>query len=165
MKKVLISKSCIKKFERAMEFELGHFYLYKKLANTMQMLGYFGAMDYFLAESKEEEEHYQKHVDFLNDEGVLAYLPTLSPEPFTAATLMDAIKDAFSNEYDLLEYYRQMYKTEGNEFPEIAEHLMFFLRTQREAVGFYGDILSMYESEANNPNINMIIDKKLKELA
>jgi hypothetical protein len=48
MKAPLITKSCIKKLDKAIEFELGHFYLYKKLANSMQMLGYFGAQDYFL---------------------------------------------------------------------------------------------------------------------
>ncbi len=51
------------------------------------------------------------------------------------------------------------------EYPEIAAHLNFFLDTQREAVGFYGDILSMFESEKDNHNICMIIDHKLKKLA
>jgi ferritin len=165
MKAPLITKSCIKKLDKAIEFELGHFYLYKKLANSMQMLGYFGAQDYFLEESKEEAEHYQKHVDFLNDEGVMATLPTLVPEQFESKTLMDAIENAYANELDLLMYYRDLYNEEGKEYPEIAEHLMFYLKTQREAVGFYGDIIAMFTSEKNNPNINMIIDQKLGKLA
>lgn len=165
MKTSIISKSCIKKLDKAIEFELGHFYLYKKLANAMQMKGYFGAQEYFLVESKEEEEHYQKHVDFLNDEGVLATLPTLIPESFEATTLMEAIQNAYVNELDLLMYYRAIWNEEGKEYPEIAEHLMFYLKTQREAVGFYGDLMATFESEANNPNINMVIDQKLGKLA
>ena len=165
MKKPLLNADCIKSFEKALEGELTHFYMYKMLANKCQMLGYFGAQDYFLTESGEEEEHYQKHVDFLNDEGVLAKLPVLAPEKDSATSLKDTIQIAYDNELDLLEYYREMYKEEVMEYPEVATHLSFFLNTQREAVGFYGDILSMFESEKDNPNICMVIDHKLKKLA
>lgn len=166
MKKQLLSASCLKKFDKAVQYELGHFYMYKLLANKMQMLGYFGAMDYFLAESKEEEEHYQKHVDFLNDEGILAKLPTLVPEKDNSVEcICSALEMAYENELDLLVYYREMYREEAMEYPEIAAHLNFFLDTQRAAVGFYGDMLSLAETEKNNPNIKMIIDEKLKSLA
>jgi hypothetical protein len=165
MKKPLLDASCIKKLEKAVQYELGHFYLYKMLANKMQMLGYFGAQEYFLAESKEEETHYQKHVDFLNDEGVLTKLPTLTPEKDDISSLKEGIESAYENELDLLKYYRELYKEEAMEYPEIAAHLNFFLDTQREAVGFYGDILAMFESEKDNHNICMIIDHKLKKLA
>jgi ferritin len=95
----------------------------------------------------------------------MATLPTLVPEQFESKTLMDAIENAYANELDLLMYYRDLYNEEGKEYPEIAEHLMFYLKTQREAVGFYGDIIAMFTSEKNNPNINMIIDQKLGKLA
>jgi hypothetical protein len=58
-----------------------------------------------------------------------------------------------------------MYNEESKEYPEVGQHLLFFLDTQITAVGFYGDLLSTMESEMNNPNINMIIDAKLKKLA
>lgn len=162
MKKSLLDASCVKKFEMALEYELSHFYLYKKLANKMQAMGYFGAQAYYLKESAEELEHYQKHIDFLNDEGVLPKLPTLSPEKEDLESLKDTLISAYENELDLLKYYREMYKEEAMEYPEIAAHLNFFLDTQREAVGFYGDMLAMMESESANPNINMIIDAKLQ---
>jgi ferritin len=165
MKQALINAGCVKKFESALKFELGHFYLYSMLANKMQMLGYFGAFDYFLAESREEVTHYQKHIDFLNDEGVLPKLPTLVPEKNEPSSLKEAIQTAYDNELDLLKYYREMYHEEEEEYAEVGTHLIFFLDTQRVAVGFYGDILATMESEKNNPNINMIIDKKLKGLA
>jgi ferritin len=166
MKKPLLNEDCIKSFEKALEWELSHFYMYKLLANKCQMLGYFGAQAYFLAESGEEETHYQKHVDLLNDEGILAKLPILAPEKDNSVKcLCDAIGMAYDNELALLEYYREMYKDEVMEYPEVATHLSFFLDTQREAVGFYGDILAMFETEKDNPNISMVIDHKLKKLA
>ena len=165
MRKPLIDKDCISKLETALKYELGHFYLYKHLAICMQAVGYFGAMDYFLVESKEENEHAEKHINFLNDVGVMAKLPTLAPEKEVPSELYDALELAFENEKDLLDYYKSVYKEEVTENPEIAEHLHFFIKTQVEAVGFYGDMLALMENEKDNKNICMIVDQKLKKLA
>lgn len=165
MKKELLSASCIKSLNKAIEYELGHFYLYKLLANKMQGLGYFGAQKYFLAESAEENDHYQKHVDFLNDLGIVAKLPTLAPEKDEVTSLIDAIQIAYDNELDLLNYYRKLYSQEEEEYPEIAEHLNFYLKTQREAVGFYGDMLARLDLVKNDSCGILIIDKELKKLA
>jgi ferritin len=165
MRKPLIDKSCTSKIEAAIKYELGHFYLYKHLAICMQAVGYFGAMDYFLAESKEEDDHALKHINFLNDMGVMAKLPSLSPEKEVPTELYEALELAFENEKDLLDYYKSLYREEVLENPEIAEHLNFYIKTQVEAVGFYGDMLSLMESEKDNKNVCMIVDSKLKKLA
>lgn len=165
MRTPLIDKDCIGKIETAIKYELGHFYLYKHLAICMQAVGYFGAMDYFEKESLEENEHAQKHVNFLNDVGVMAKLPSITPEKETPNELYDALELAFENEKDLLDYYKEIYKEEVVENPEIAEHLHFYIKTQVEAVGFYGDMLSMMDSEKDNKNICMIVDEKLRKLA
>ena len=164
MKKALIDQDCINKFVKAIQFELGHEYLYRFLSNAMGAAGYFGAAAYFLAESKEEGEHYQKHINFLNDLGALPELPVLNPKVGPVTTMEYAIKMAYTNELGLLNYYKDMYNTEMMK-PEITEHLLFYIKTQRDAVGFYGDILATFESELKNQNINMVIDQKLKDLA
>ena len=165
MKTAIISASCVKKFEKAIEYELGHFYLYKLLANKMQAMGYFGAQAYFLKESGEEDTHYQKHVDFLNDVGVLPKLPVLSPEKDDIESLMDAIQTAYDNELDLLKYYRKLYAEETEEYPEIGQHLLFFLETQRKAVGEYGDLLARLALVKGDTCGILIIDKELGKLA
>lgn len=164
-KKPLLDKDCVSKFEAAIKYEFGHFYLYKHLAIAMQAVGYFGAQEYFDKESAEENEHAQKHIQFLNDMGVKAKLPTLSPESESQTTLYDAIDLAYENEKDLLDYYKDMYKAEVMENPQVAEHLHFFIKTQVDAVGLYGDILATMESEKENKNICVVIDHKLKKLA
>lgn len=165
MRKELLDKGCVKKFEKAIEFELGHFYLYKRLANIMQGMGYFGAQKYFLAESAEEDTHYQKHIDFLNDYGVAPKLPTLAPETEEIASLMDALVSAFENELDLLKFYRELAKEEGEEYPEIGAYLNFFLDTQREHVGFYGDMIARLETVGKDECGILIIDKELGKKA
>ena len=127
----------------------------------MQAVGYFGAMDYFLVESIEENGHAQKHVNFLNDMGAMAKLPTLAPEKETPKDLYEALELAFENEKDLLDYYKGVYKEEVVESPEIAEHLNFFIRTQVEAVGFYGDMLARLELVKDDSCGILLIDKEL----
>ena len=165
MRKPLIDKDCVSKIEVALKYELGHYYLYKHLAIAMQAYGYFGSAAYFEKESEEENGHAQKHIQFLNDMGVVAKLPTLAPEKDTPETLYDAIEMAYENEKDLLEAYQDMYKEEVVETPVVAVHLNQFIQLQVEAVGFYGDLLATMESEKDNKNVCMVIDHKLKKLA
>ena len=164
MRKPLIDKDCVSKIETGIKYELGHFYLYKHLAICMQAVGYFGAQTYFEKESLEENEHAQKHIGFLNDVGVMAKLPTITPEKEVPNDLYAAIELAYENEKDLLGYYKDVYKEEVVENPEIAEHLNFYIKTQVEAVGFYGDILATLESEKDNKNACLVVDSMLKSL-
>lgn len=164
MRKPLIDKDCVSKLETALKYELGHFYLYKHLAICMQAVGYFGAQAYFEKESLEENEHAQRHINFLNDVGVMAKLPTITPEKEVPNELYAAIELAYENEKDLLDYYKGVYKEDVVETPEIAEHLNFYIKTQVEAVGFYGDILATLESEKDNKNACLVVDSMLKSL-
>lgn len=164
MRKPLIDKDCVSKIETGIKYELGHFYLYKHLAICMQAVGYFGAQAYFEKEILEENEHAQKHINFLNDMGVMAKLPTITPEKEVPNELYSAIELAYENEKDLLGYYKDVYKEEVVENPEIAEHLNFYIKTQVEAVGFYGDILATLESEKDNKNACLVVDSMLKSL-
>lgn len=130
----------------------------------MQAVGYFGAQAYFEKESLEENEHAQRHINFLNDVGVMAKLPTITPEKEVPNELYAAIELAYENEKDLLDYYKGVYKEDVVETPEIAEHLNFYIKTQVEAVGFYGDILATLESEKDNKNACLVVDSMLKSL-
>jgi len=164
MRKPLIDKDCVSKIETALKYELGHFYLYKHLAICMQAVGYFGAQAYFEKESSEENEHAQKHINFLNDMGAMAKLPTLAPEKEVPNELYAAIELAYENEKDLLDYYKGIYKEEVVENPQIAEHLNYFIRKQVESVGLYGDLLATLESEKDNKNACLVVDSMLKSL-
>lgn len=165
MKKQLLDKDCVSAINDSLKRELGHFYMYKYLSNAMQMIGYFGAQKYFSVESSEEEGHYQKHIDFLNDMGVLGTLPTLTPIRDVVNSLKSAVEIAYSNELDLLDFYKELYSKKEEEYPEVAEHLLFYLKTQRDAVGFYGDLLSRIELSGTDNAGLLIIDKELKELS
>jgi ferritin len=161
MRKPLIDKNLVGKFAELVHGELNHFYMYKLLANQMQAVGYFGAQKYFLKESAEEVEHYQKHIDFLNDLGVLAPLPELKPLKEKCTSLMDSLEVAYDNELELLEQYREFSKEVSAEHPEVQQHLWFFLKTQTDAVGFYGDILARLETVKDNTSGILAIDKEL----
>ncbi|HEU4608859.1 MAG TPA: ferritin-like domain-containing protein [Chitinophagaceae bacterium] len=161
-KKDLVGKDCIAGLNRAAKYELGHFHMYSQMANIMQQTGYFGARDYFLSDAKEEIGHYQGHVDLLNKLGVLGDMPALTPlVPNKIMTLREIIDIAYDQMVELLEFYREFYSKIEEEYPDIANHINHYLKLQDDAVGYYGDIIATMTAEKNNPNINMIIDKRL----
>ena len=142
------------------ELELYNSHLYRHLANWCQMMGYFGAQKYYLKESEEEVEHYQKVVDYLNDAGGLVTLGSI-----------DAPADDFKTLYDtLVAAYNQEVYTE-NEYSKLAsackdDHVLYdfaihILQHQRKAVGEYGDLISRYERVKDNSSGILTIDKEL----
>ena len=142
LKQPLLDTACIATFGDAVGYELLHAQMYRHLASQMQSIGYFGAQKYFLAEIPEEQEHFQRHIDFLNDLGVTIDIPEIPMYKKKIKTLEEAITMAYETELDLLKYYRKMAKEEGLEYPEILQHLMFYLKIQRKTVGEYGDLLA-----------------------
>lgn len=67
---------------------------------------------------------------------------------------------AFEQEFDLLEYYREFAKDEGLEYADILDHLLGYAKTQREAVGFYGDMLARLSLVGDAAGI-LLIDQEL----
>jgi len=161
MKQALIGTSCIAKFEDAVGYELQHAQMYRHLASQMQGLGYFGAQKMFLAEIPEEQDHFQRHIDFLNDDGVTIPIPEIPAYKSKIKTLKDAITVAYETELDLLKFYREMAKEEAVECPEILQHLMQFLEIQRTTVGEYGDWLARIELAKDDACGLLFIDAEM----
>lgn len=163
MKKKLLDTDCVAKFEKACKYELLHAQTYRHLASQMQGLGYFGAQKFFLAEIPEEQSHFEKHIDFLNDMGITISIPQVPAMTEKVKSLKQALTMAYETELDLLEYYREMIKDEGIEYGEILEHLMFFVAVQRKTVGEYGDILTRLELVADDSCGILLIDQEMSK--
>jgi ferritin len=161
MKTKLLDTDCVAKFEKACKYELLHAQTYRHLASQMQGLGYFGAQKFFLAEIPEEQSHFEKHINFLNDMGITISIPQIPAMTEKVKSLKQALTMAYETELDLLEYYREMVKEEGIEYADILEHLMFFAKTQRKTVGEYGDLLARLELVSNDSCGILLIDQEM----
>lgn len=161
MKTKLLDTDCVAKFEKACKYELLHAQTYRHLASQMQGLGYFGAQKFFLAEIPEEQSHFEKHINFLNDMGITISIPQIPAMTEKVKSLKQALTMAYETELDLLEYYREMVKEEGIEYADILEHLMFFAKTQRKTVGEYGDLLARLELASNDSCGILLIDQEM----
>jgi len=135
-------------------------YFYRSLANAMQQIGYFGAQKYFLAEAASEGEHYQKHVNFLNDVGVM---PKLAPIPSAPAPqgIKEAFKSAFDTEYQLCKDYKQATAQALTKDIEVFGHLQEFVDIQRKSVGEYGDLLARLDLCGSNEAALLEFDEHL----
>lgn len=146
----------------AVHAELYASHLYRHLGNQMQRMGYFGAQKFFLAESADELEHYQRHADYINDRGSMAKIPALPDvnDELGLHPLRDAIALAYDTEFALQTDYATWY---GQADVITQQHLLQFLEIQRKSVGEYGDLLARLDRAGDDASALLIIDKELGE--
>lgn len=157
----LISNTSESAIQLAIHAELTASQMYKNLANQCQRLGYFGAAKYFRAESASELEHYQKHVDFLNDRGCVAEVPDLDAADDQVKDLEDALTIAYEAEVELGNKYSKWFSSLFNSDPMTAQFLLQFLEIQRGAIGEYGDWLQRLKLAGSNSAAILLIDQEL----
>jgi len=160
MKEVLISEMCVTKFNEALYQEMYVSHLYHHIANQMQMMGYFGTQSFFMAESKDELGHFQVIVDFLNDIGTLAKMPSVPAMTEEVDSIMSALTMAYDQEVELMNFYSDFYKMAE---PVCQEILLDFIKIQRKAVGEYGDLIARLEIIKDDPCGFIIFDQEMKK--
>ena len=134
--------------------------LYKHIANQLQRLGYFGAQKWFLGESSDEQDHYQRHADYLNDRGAVAAIPAIEAMSDAVAGLREAFDLAYRTELELQASYAKWYAEAGPD-PVTQQHLLQFLEIQRKSVGEYGDWLARMDRAEGDPAAMLMIDAEL----
>ena len=142
----------------AIHSELYASHLYKHVANQLQRLGYFGAQKFFMSESADELEHYQRHVDYINDRGGVAMLPGLADVMDSIGSLRDALALAYDTELTLQEDYANWF---GQVDVVTQQHLWQFIEIQRKSVGEYGDLLARLDRVEGDPCGVLLIDQEL----
>ena len=158
MKQVLIPEYCVEMFNEALYQEMYVSHLYHHVANHMQMMGYFGAQKFFLGESQDELTHFQKIVDFLNDIGEVAKMPSIPAMNEEVESLMGVLTMAYEQELELMNFYSDFYKT-GE--PVCQQILLEFIEIQRKAVGEYGDLIARLEIIKDDPCGLLMFDQEL----
>lgn len=158
MKQVLIPEYCVEKFNEALYQEMYVSHLYHHVANHMQMMGYFGAQKFFLGESQDELTHFQKIVDFLNDIGEVAKMPSIPAMNEEVESLMGVLTMAYEQELELMNFYSDFYNT-GE--PVCQQILLEFIEIQRKAVGEYGDLIARLEIIKDDPCGLLMFDQEL----
>jgi ferritin len=143
--KSLLSEKIKELLQKSIHSELFASNFYKHAANNMQRLGFFGAQKFFLKESENEITHYQKIVDYLNDMGDMANIPSLEPFTERPDSISQALNKSYEVELGLMNKYQEFYKiAEEMEDCITSQFVLQFLQIQRESVGEYGDLISRY---------------------
>lgn len=157
--KSILSASDRKIIQDAIQQELFASHLYRHVSNFMQRAGYFGAQSFFAGEAADELTHYEKHVQFMNDMGDVAEVPSLPAITQKPAGLGEAIQLGFDTELALGQKYEEWYRAASSEMTR--QHLLQFLEIQRKSIGEYGDWLARIERAAGDECGLLIIDKEL----
>lgn len=158
MIKNLVTADIQKIIDAAILEELKASMFYRNLANQCQRIGYFGAASYFSGEAGDELEHYQKHVNYLNDMGSIATIPAIPSMNLKVQSLEAALQASYNIEVALADKYEEWYKACC---PMTQQHLLFFLEIQRKSIGEYGDLLSRVAACKGDECGLLIIDKEM----
>ena len=158
--KMIISQECKDMLDDAVHSELYASNLYKHIANELQRIGYFGAKKFFLKESADELEHYQRHVEFQNDVGTVAKVPMIEAMNEPIKTLSDAIETGYETELQLYNDYKKWYG-QASDDPVVQQFLLQFLEIQRTSVGEYGDLLARIQLVDQDKAGMLLIDQEL----
>ena len=158
--KMIISPELKNALDDAVHSELYASNLYKHVANQLQRIGYFGAQKFFLKESADELEHYQRHVDFQNDVGTVAKVPMIEAMNESIKTLSDAIELGYETELELYNDYKRWYDQASGD-PVVQQFLLQFLEIQRTSVGEYGDLLARVQVVDQDKAGMLLIDQEL----
>jgi len=157
---IIISANLKAVLDEAVHSELYASNLYKHVANQLQRIGYFGAQKFFLKESADELAHYQLHVDFQNDVGTVAKVPSIEAMNEPIKTLSDAIELGYETELELYENYKDWYEQASSD-PVVQQFLLQFLEFQRKSVGEYGDLLARIQLVDQDKAGMLLIDQEL----
>lgn len=158
--KMIISQECKDMLDDAVHSELYASNLYKHIANELQRIGYFGANKFFLKESADELEHYQRHVEFQNNVGTVAKVPMIEAMNEPIKTLSDAIETGYETELQLYNDYKKWYG-QASDDPVVQQFLLQFLEIQRTSVGEYGDLLARIQLVDQDKAGMLLIDQEL----
>jgi ferritin len=158
--KMIISAELKNMLDDAVHSELYAANLYKHIANELQRIGYFGTQKFFLKESADELEHYQRHVEFQNDVGTVAKVPMIEAMTDPIKTLSDAIETGYETELELYNDYKRWYEQAASD-PVVQQFLLQFLEIQRTSVGEYGDLLARIQLVDQDKAGMLLIDQEL----
>jgi len=149
--KSLLSKEIFSMLQEAGGLEMKANFLYQHLANNMQRLGFDGMQKYFIAESKDEHEHYQKLVDFVNDMGGVLPVPSVDVKFNSPSSISDALQMSYDAELNLMKKYVDFYDLAEEEGDCVtATFLIEFMQIQRKSVGEYGDLITRLEQNKSD---------------
>ena len=157
--KSILSRADKQIIQEAVQQELYASHLYKQVANFMQRAGYFGAQAFFAGEASDELEHYEKHVQFMNDMGDVAEVPALPAITERPEGLEAAVQLGLDTEMALGKKYERWYRAATSEVTR--QHQLQFLEIQRKSIGEYGDWLAHIERAAGDECGLLIIDKEM----
>lgn len=158
---MLISPEIKNWFEKSAASELYANRLYQYIANQMQRIGLDGAQGFFLRESREEMDHYQKLVDYVNDNGDVLGVPGVDNIDVPVTSISSALDVAYQTELELLDQYEDFYEEAEKEGDCVtATFIIEYMQIQRKSVGMYGDLKARL---SQSPSDIFMFDKYLSK--
>ena len=160
---ILKSEKIIEALIEQVAHELGSHILYRNLSSLCKNKGWLNSQSWFTNQYKEELEHYNKILDFIDDAGYQGFVDVgrLKDQPVEYNSLSDIYKAALKREQETTESISKIVELCIEEKDFIAEKFakdLLYIQLQEE------DEANDRYLTTQNSNDNLIIDQYIGEL-
>ena len=141
----LIPKETYSLIKPLAQVELEQTSFYKRIAVLANRLGFLLAEKFFIAESKEENDHFLIWQNYINGRGNDFEIPNIEEQSFSAKTLYELIELSLEKEIEVTKMYGEVYTKLLTQDPVTAVEVAKFINIQIEAVAYYTDLCAVFE--------------------
>ena len=163
---MIIPKKVEKVLNAHLELEAGAFFSYLAVAAWCEKEGLEGCAKFFRNQSDEEQVHFMKFFDYVNEVGGHAIVPAVKQSKIDFKDILEVCEHSLSNEQKVTKSIYNILKVTQQEDDHATEDfLQFFVLEQREEEVQFNRIIDKIKLIGKGAQSLYYIDKEFEKLA
>lgn len=163
---MLIPKKIEDALNNHLTLEMAAIYHYLAVASWCESRGYEGSASFFYKQSAEEQTHFMKFFNYLNQVGGHAHVPELKKPKFAYENILETCVKSLESENKVTQSIYALVELTRKEKDHATEaFLKFFVDEQLEEEMQFNRLIDRINLIGGGPQALYYIDKELEKLA
>lgn len=157
-----MNENMVKAINEQIELELESAYLYLAMSIAMKEAFFNGYGAWLVKQYKEEVEHAEKFIGFLQERGAAVELNTIKIKPWEGKCPIEVAKASLAHEKFITSKINALYELAINEKDWATKQFLdWFIAEQVEEEANANDVVDMFTLAGDHRGAQMMIDSKL----
>ncbi|MFN7312011.1 MAG: ferritin [Bacteroidota bacterium] len=163
---MLIPKKLEEALNAHLALEMGAIYHYLAVASWCDTNGYEGSAAFYYKQSAEEQAHFMKFFNYINQVGGHAHVPELKKPQSTYKSILDTCQKSLEGEHKVTQsIYKLVELARKNNDHATEAFLKFFVDEQLEEEMQFTRLIDRIKLIGGGPQSLYYIDKELEKLS